>query len=196
MIKCFVLIAVILILPLSANALLVNSKHDFSFLGNTPCSYCHTVHHSIGGVLRPAYQGIEPQILKTYSSVTMRHKPTPATAYGSDAPLCLTCHDGMNVGKLGNPGLATLIINKPVDLNKNGASSGSDLSDDHPVGFVFDPSLAPDKLKKPVLAHANFGPGKNEIWCSSCHNPHNDTIRPFLNVTMEGSILCLDCHIK
>lgn len=190
------MIVVIILLPLSAFAMLTDSKHDFSYLGNSPCSYCHSVHHSIGGVLRPAYMGTEPQISKVYSSVSMRHKPTTAGAYASDAPLCLTCHDGMNVGKLGLPALTALIVGQPADLNMGGDASGTNLSNDHPVGFVFDPTISPDKLKYPVKAHANYGPGHNEIWCSTCHNPHNDQLGAFLNVSMSGSELCLDCHKK
>jgi len=196
MLRLLIPLVVIFISPLTAYALLVDSKHDFSYLGSAPCSYCHTVHHSIGGVLRPSYQGTAPQILKAYSSVTMRHKPTAGSAYASDAPLCLTCHDGMNVGKLGISALTDSVVNKSVDLNIGGSSAGSDLSDDHPVGFEFNPFLSPTKLKFPTKAHANFGPNKNEIWCSSCHNVHNNAIRPFLNVSMERSELCLDCHIK
>lgn len=195
MIKLFILFFII-VLPPAAFAALVDSKHDFSYLGNSPCSYCHSVHHSIGGFLRPAYMGTEPQISKVYSSVTMRHKPTTAGAYASDAPLCLTCHDGMNVGKLGNTTLTALIVNKPADLNKDGDATGSNLSNDHPVGFIYDPTLSPDKLKYPEKAHANFGAGHNEIWCCSCHNPHNDKLGAFLNVSMAGSELCFDCHKK
>lgn len=196
MLKLIISFVTIFALPLTAFALLVDSKHDFSYLGNAPCGYCHTVHHSIGGVLRPQYQGVEPQVLKAYSSASMRHKPTASGAYASDAPLCLTCHDGMNVGKLGLPALTAAVVNKSVDINLGGNTDGSDLSNDHPVGFEYNPFLSPGKLKFPTKAHANFGPNKNEIWCSSCHNVHNNTIKPFLNVSMVKSELCLDCHVK
>ncbi|MFQ6079522.1 MAG: cytochrome c3 family protein [Thermodesulfobacteriota bacterium] len=30
--------------------------------------------------------------------------------------------------------------------------------------------------------------------CGSCHNPHDNSIRPFLRNTNENSALCLTCH--
>jgi predicted CXXCH cytochrome family protein len=34
------------------------------------------------------------------------------------------------------------------------------------------------------------------MWCSSCHDVHNNANAPFLNVANDGSALCLTCHVK
>jgi predicted CXXCH cytochrome family protein len=176
----------------SACALLVDSKHDFSYLGNSPCSYCHTVHNAIGTALRPAYQKEAPMVTKLYSSATMKYTPSLAIANYSDAPLCLTCHDAINVPVLNNPTITNLIQGKSTDINWGGRSLG----DDHPIGFEFKPALDPKKFKVPVKALARFGPNRNEIWCCSCHNPHNNTHGAFLVASNAESALCLDCHNK
>jgi len=187
------IVAILLILSLSsAHAGLVGSKHDFSQLGGYACAYCHSVHSAVGGIGRPAYMGPLPQITKIYSSATIAHRPTLDSVNKSDAPLCLTCHDGTNVVNLGKPALAALIVGTRVDLN----SDGKGLSNDHPVGFVYNAALN-TSLKIPTgNIHVTFGPERNEMWCASCHNPHNNTYPPFLAVSNDGSALCLECHIK
>lgn len=182
----------LLVVQTPTNAMLNNSKHDFSYLGQAPCSYCHMVHHSVGTALRPAYQKEAPMITRVYSSATMKHKPKLTTINYSDAPLCMTCHDGMNVNVLGVPVITALVVGKSVDLNQGGSS----LSDDHPIGFDFDPLSDPNRYNVPTKTHPVYGKSRMEVWCCTCHNPHNNQYGAFLVASNEGSAICLDCHKK
>ncbi|NIQ94381.1 MAG: cytochrome C, partial [Desulfuromonadales bacterium] len=45
--------------------------------------------------------------------------------------------------------------------------------------------------------HVTFGPDQNEMWCSTCHDPHGGVPgTPLLQTTNSGSTLCLMCHLK
>ena len=88
-----------------------------------------------------------------------------------------------------------------TDTNKD---IGTDLNNDHPVGFVFvdgaDAEIETQANIETAGAWAgavSFGTGANEFWCSSCHDVHGITGVPtLLRATNAGSGLCLHCHIK
>lgn len=173
----------------------VNSKHDFSGLGVTPCGYCHTVHSGLGGtgMLNPGF-GTFPSITKVYSSATRVYKADIVSLNSSDAPLCLACHDQNTIAANPNLSVAKDRLDARTDFPR--AYINTDLSNDHPVGFVFNPALSPTKIKSPIKAHVTFGPSRNQMWCSSCHNVHNNQYGSFLVASNNGSALCMDCHIK
>jgi hypothetical protein len=105
------------------------------------------------------------------------------------------------------------------------ALNGTNLTDDHPIGFSYQ-SVLGEPGKSSVLntlaqAKINglrfFGSNGDRVECSSCHNPHvyygyglNGGSRvalpgatqpykdraPFLVRDNNGSALCLGCHIK
>ena len=103
--------------------------------------------------------------------------------------------------------------------------NGTNLTDDHPIGFSYDGVWGePGKsanLRTLADAKINglrfFGASQDRVECSSCHNPHvyygsylNGGARyaipgatqpyldrtPFLVRDNNGSALCLGCHIK
>ena len=93
--------------------------------------------------------------------------------------------------------------------------AGGNLTDDHPISFSYAGVLSsgeyaptgPKANKLHLLQEAKdkgvdfFGPSKDMVECSSCHDPHVDYVtnaayRPFLITTNAGSALCLACHIK
>jgi predicted CXXCH cytochrome family protein len=79
------------------------------------------------------------------------------------------------------------------------ANLGIDLTNDHPVGFSFADVLAVDSgIQGPTDAavKVNFGTSGDQMWCSSCHDVHNNTNEPFLAMDNAGSALCLQCHNK
>jgi predicted CXXCH cytochrome family protein len=80
---------------------------------------------------------------------------------------------------------------------KGKASLGTDLSDDHPISFVYDSVLA---LKQGELADPTTLPSgirlddSQQLQCTACHNPHDDPYRKFLRVDDRLGALCTACH--
>lgn len=195
-----------------------NTSHDpslWSFGFETQvCVMCHAPHNasSDGPLWNHAMSAVASY--KMYSSPT-----TLATIVqpGPSSKLCLSCHDG-TVAVLaygGATGGMTLI-----DAAGAGARSvmGQDLSNDHPIGFVYNDALVakdPTKLK-PTSTSVTIGAsstrtgtiasmlldGGLKMECSSCHDVHNKfTVatasgRGLVKVSTGGSALCVTCHIK
>ncbi|MCK5200622.1 MAG: hypothetical protein KAR21_19840 [Spirochaetales bacterium] len=137
----------------------------------------------------------------------------------SSTKLCLSCHDGAVAFE-----------------NHGGTSKGTfyltfetvstDLSGDHPVGFIYDDrlALANGSLYDPSSTPSGLGGTIEDdlledgiLSCTTCHDAHvernsdgcsgcheeSGTIKPVmhsyslsLKIPMEGSRLCLTCHAK
>ena len=99
--------------------------------------------------------------------------PPPALkGWGKVGPLCYSCHDGV------------AIISPNVDASKtafNPKSHGLNLSE-IPDG---------DDASRSGFPYA-AGSEDGNIECSTCHNPHDDTNRPFLRAPINE--ICLKCH--
>jgi predicted CXXCH cytochrome family protein len=75
---------------------------------------------------------------------------------------------------------------------------GTDLSQDHPISFTYDSSLAttvgnlvdPSTLTNKVRLDHN-----SQMQCTSCHDPHDNQYGNFLVLPPSGSNLCSTCHI-
>ena len=112
--------------------------------------------------------------------------------------MCLSCHDGTAASDIGHSP-------RPV---------GSDLSDDHPISFVYDSDLAArdgfladpstevialqaldGRLLSGTIEQLLLEGGK--VQCVSCHDAHDRFgQRSLLKVTDERSVLCEVCHRK
>jgi predicted CXXCH cytochrome family protein len=174
-----------------------SSAHDFAGLVEDPCGACHSVHNATGGSM---FSHNGPDITSVYNSPTMDHDILLDTINHTDAPMCLSCHDGAYARTEVSAGVADIIQGVqpgPVGVNDTDADLGPDMGNDHPVGFIFNESLD-DEIKAPTNIHVRvqFGPEWNEMWCSTCHNVHNNQYPPFLNMANGGSALCYECHIK
>jgi len=195
----FLLAMLILFTTSGVAASIKNSKHDLRGVipGMTDvCSACHGgAHHWIPGAPGMSREG--QLITDVYNSATLDHSidTTYINTPPSDAPLCLSCHDG-TLASSKYPYLAsTNIPGSDADIGAGPNGLGGDLSDDHPVGFIFNASL--DKgIKDPTVAKVSFGQGGNAMWCASCHEVHDPTHVPFLIMDNTQSALCRDCHIK
>lgn len=189
-----------LLAPASRADDIYGSKHDLTeeFGITDACMACHGGAHNwlpgskgLGRLGHDAtkFYGME------YPSSTFEHssKITLASVntIPSDVPLCLSCHDGAYVDTIANGGTGEL-----PSMKLSSANLSSDLSNDHPVGFTFDPTLDLN-IKTPTVARMDFlGTVTSVVWCSSCHDVHNPAHPPFLRGDNTGSALCLDCHIK
>ncbi|MBI3000152.1 MAG: cytochrome c3 family protein [Deltaproteobacteria bacterium] len=184
----------------SVEAALANTAHNLSATGpgtiKAPevghlCIFCHTPHSAT--TTRALWnRNLQPVIYSLYSSSTLEatlKQPTGASR------LCLSCHDGTTA--LGN--LRAVPATGRVSLGplRGRASLGTDLSDDHPVSFVYDAALA---LKQGKLADPATLPkvlrldSSQQLQCTSCHDPHDNRYRKFLRMDDRGAALCIGCH--
>jgi predicted CXXCH cytochrome family protein len=84
---------------------------------------------------------------------------------------------------------------------------GTDLRGTHPIGLIYDASLATadPKLYNPSAKATALGGtithdllfGSGNLECASCHDVHNtQNNASLLRITKNGSALCLTCHNK
>jgi predicted CXXCH cytochrome family protein len=214
--KVLMLLAATTLLAGPAFGAIQGSKHDLKAGGyqtgasTETCVYCHTPHGADTSVSKaPLWNrdltGIA--VSAVYAGANLNSTITTATADATDALLCLSCHDGasMTVGLVNPPNDATFI--DPPSGNIPGASSAvldDDLSNDHPIGFSYNAALvtADGGLNAKAAVEATAGMAgalsydTDKMWCSSCHDVHDDTNAPFLRVSNAGSGLCTTCHNK
>ncbi len=191
------------------------------------CVYCHTPHGADPSV--PLWnRQINQGSYTLYNSATLDASMEQPSLTGITR-MCLSCHDGtIAVDSLVN----TPNNNFPVagdhmrmstDLAADSCNSchstaddgvtvdvgpsfvTTDLSDDHPVSFVYDDDLATTDggLETPSNTPSGLGGFiaddmliNSRIECASCHNVHDPDIFPFLIKDNTGSALCVTCHMK
>lgn len=180
-------------------ASIVNSKHNLSSSGpgtvkavteSEICIFCHTPHSaSSQAPLWNRYDSGQTYI--PYTSSTLQAatgQPTGASK------LCLSCHDGTVALGMVRSSSEAIQFNQPLG---GGQNIGTDLSDDHPISFVYDSSLAFSnaQLKDPsTLTGAVRLDNNSQLQCTSCHDPHNNQFDYFLKVNAIRGNLCLACH--
>ncbi len=132
-----------------------------------------------------------------YQSSTLRSKVGQPTG---SSRLCLSCHDGTIA-------LGALITESAEISFKGGirfmpedkpAALGTDLSDDHPISMVYDARLAAEnrELLLPSLLPPEIELDDNQqLQCTSCHDPHDDSHGKFLVMSNRFSRLCTACHV-
>ncbi len=156
------------------------------------CVFCHTPHNAQPS--RALWNQALPGTAYTlYASATL--KATLQQPTGSSR-LCLSCHDGTVALGSVRAGLE----HEPVAI---GALSGrrvlgTDLSDDHPISFVYDSALAAARgdVVDPSQVSALPLDAHRQMQCTTCHDPHDATYRKFLRVDDRYGALCMTCHRK
>ena len=75
---------------------------------------------------------------------------------------------------------------------------GTDLSDDHPISFVYDIALVnvDGELKNPSTLSPHVLDKNEKLQCTSCHDSHKNLEGDFLKQSNEFSELCFSCHDK
>ncbi len=203
--KGFVVVAALCMVLASvslSNAQLANTLHNLSATGpgtrKAPgvgqlCKFCHTPHNTL-----PSQalwnRDLPPKVYNLYTSSTLEatlNQPTGSSR------LCLSCHDGTTaMGNMRVPPQAG-----PVNLSAliGPASLGTDLSDDHPISFVYDSALA---LKRGELADPTALGSEvrldstGQLQCTTCHDAHDNRNRKFLKKNDIRGVLCTTCHIR
>lgn len=184
----------------SAQTQVANTKHNLTPGGpgqlkeTRPiglCVFCHTPHNA-----NPAgalwNRDLPPITYQLYTSSTLR---ATLNQPNGGSRLCLSCHDGILA-------LANLRAAPPGDALKLGPMTGSsvlgtDLSDDHPISFVYDNTLAvqhPGLVDPGSLPHVVRLDAKKQLQCTSCHDPHDDRRANFLRMGNLNGELCISCH--
>ena len=214
--KTYIIAVLAVFTATSAMALsVVGSRHDMVFSGfatgaggsTEVCVFCHTPHGAqTSEAVVPLWNNtaVASVDATVYTSATMNFVADQAAINATDARLCLACHDGA----VGMP------VNQPNsgDMDPTGTLMSPDallstnLSNDHPIGM--DLTDAPETIDPYIHAMADItGPAgfngenpfygvDNTMWCSSCHDVHDNENVPFLRISNVGSAMCKACHIK
>ncbi len=181
---------------------IVNTVHNLSANGpgqvkaNTEseiCVFCHTPHNSNpeGPLWNRNTPGINFTLYNSSTSIAVVGQPDGSTL------LCLSCHDGtIALGSvLSRPSIINFtsgITTMPIGTE----NLGTDLSNDHPVSFVYNSSLAAanGELVDPANLNWSITLDNGKLQCTACHNPHENYYNNFLVTSNKYSELCMLCH--
>lgn len=194
----------------------VGTAHDLSAGGplldratgeQRVCIFCHVTHSaSRDGPLWS--RDIPSRAYVVYTSSTLQARPDQPDG---DSKLCLSCHDGTLAVGLIRSGAGATGMGAGHELTSGGfiapgrpAHLGWDLSDDHPISFVYDAALAvrQGELAAPELTASGLGgsirsdllDAGSKVQCTTCHDAHDDSKGRFLRTTERGGQLCRVCH--
>ncbi len=174
------------------------TKHNLSVSGpgdplSRVCVFCHTPHNA--NPATPLWNRSLPELRYTpYSSSTLGSSPGQPT---HASRLCLSCHDGtIALGKVlqaDTPPTMGSVMTGSANLSQN-------LSDDHPISFVYDGNLAAQNQELNSPSVLSGGPvhldAYGQLQCTTCHDPHYSPYPDFLVRDNQFSALCTTCHAK
>ncbi len=194
---------------------IANTKHNLSSTGpgtikatteTQICVFCHTPHGA--NLDQPPLwnRNLSTATYTPYTSPSIQSSPGQPTSYSK---LCLSCHDGtIAIGSVRNMGGSpTVVSGLEAPMPPGSTLIGINLTNDHPVSFVFDQALRsadqeladPSLLSGPIKLYPGANPGVvDSVQCTSCHDPHEGRIGKFLRKSPYGQSdnLCLTCHQK
>jgi len=157
------------------------------------CRFCHTPHRATQ--TRALWnRDLPPTAYTIYGSSTLLAATGQPTG---SSRLCLSCHDGtVAIGAVAHaPGE----IIAPLPPLEGRTLIGTDLRNDHPVSFVYDDALASlnGELVSPETLTGNVRlDSTQQVQCTSCHDPHSDSLPKFLVEPVQNGTLCVSCHSK
>ncbi len=177
------------------------------------CVACHTPHHAPSSTLLWNHVLSKNSFswsdwAQTAGGTTL---PKNISTWSGSSKLCLSCHDGtVAAGAIYNP-------QKTFNNGKAGrvATASGDLKGNHPVAVPYpydgvkntynqittgEEAMASGWVARPAHVRLYADPGVQSnnrgIECATCHDPHGTSNTYYLRNTIEGSALCLDCHVK
>lgn len=203
-----ILVPAMLLISGSASALtIVGSNHDLSSTNTDPaaglhldgiCVYCHSPHNALTGMAAPLWNRTTYTATYTmYDSDTI--DMTIQSAPDAYSAACLSCHDGVQA--------LDSLVNLPYKYATAQTGNfiswgevGTDLSNDHPISVVYDPSADTAFVAQATVEAAGLpfftGTGSNQVECATCHMVHDNANGRFLRLGNNASALCLTCHVK
>lgn len=181
---------------------IVNTPHNLNTVDvwgvvipqNRICLPCHTPHNAQrdnrGESLVLWNHAITEQTFEMYTT-SAGHKGGQPEGHSK---LCLSCHDGVTAidsfgGNNGSFNNVRIAPDRPSNL-------GTDLRNDHPIGVQYPPPDLTGYHDKSTFTGVKVVTvnGVDRVECTSCHDPHNNSLGMFLRQTLSGSALCLECH--
>ncbi|MBP6335109.1 MAG: cytochrome c3 family protein [Bacteroidia bacterium] len=195
--------------PGAITTTIAGSVHDFSVvqwnpynatttMGGQICQPCHTPHNA-DPTITAAPLWNHSFTTQSYQMYTGYEFGPGGSGYNVIAPdgtskLCLSCHDGsVAMGSFGGQiGFARMTSDARVGL---------DLRDDHPISFVYDSLQAGGVWDKTHVFSgtkrvSDLLDANSKVQCTSCHLVHSNPNGYLLNMSNQGSALCLACHKK
>ena len=212
-----------------------NSKHDFSMTGsggkygsqdtNQVCIFCHAPHHAMSTQLVWNRSLPNAAAFNVYGGPANPSPTFKATPQQPKSPSlrCLACHDGSvavdafnagrtwtarmpAIGDINYPGSPYGAAGANIGGNYAGNDNVNDLTDDHPISFVFNDALAtqdgqlqtPANVESAGLPLYGKDPANKTLECTTCHEVHRQyPFKWLLRVDVEdASALCRTCHLK
>jgi len=188
-----------------SSATLMDTKHNLSVSGpgtikalaeERLCIFCHTPHNARRDVPYLWNRQDSTANYTPYQSTTLFAtvgQPTGASK------LCLSCHDGTIALGAIKSGPEIVFAGGIRFLPAGHSNLGTDLSDDHPISFVYDDILAVSNgelLSPSVLPQEIRLDNYGQMQCTSCHDPHSNINGQFLVLPNDYSTLCTACHQK
>ncbi|UCC30145.1 MAG: cytochrome c3 family protein [Phycisphaerales bacterium] len=185
-----------------ANSDVFNTVHNLDNLPgisvplNQVCLPCHVPHYA------DPYDEIDPldpvilwnhdQPDLAFTMYTTLNDVTPGQPEGP-SKMCLGCHDGVTA--MDNYGGTT--GGTEVMVGSRAIGQNQDLSDDHPIGITYPDGNPSYNLSTTLLGvQVVTIDGVDRVECTSCHEPHNNSLGRFLRRELSESQICLECHIK
>lgn len=170
------------------------------------CVFCHTPHEATASIVAPLWNRTLSTQTYTLYNASNSMESDPAQPGGS-SKLCLSCHDGtMGIDKVnvlnGASNVAIPMTNiggvataTPVKMPATATTTGftrnlgADLSNDHPISFTYNGTLATadGELRTPAADNTPGGVVMNrlagqakpvmpleggQLQCTTCHDPH------------------------
>ncbi len=179
----------------------VNTRHNLStvppvgvtrtFASSTVdevCVFCHTPHNALPDAQLWNHAPTLETNYVLYGSTTMAATPIQPTG---KSRLCLACHDGtVALGALNNPPAGN---DMAATMLTGRAHLSIDLSDDHPISFDYTAAV-PGELANPAAIDLPLE--GTQLQCTTCHDPHEKDLAPFLHKTTVNGELCTTCHVR
>ena len=182
-------------------ASIVASKHNLSATGpgtikaateSEICVFCHVPHNAKAA--GPLWNRDQPAGPYTPYTSSTRKITTPGQPTGASL-LCLSCHDGtIALGKISSRTSAISMVGRTNFLSGDPGYLGTDLSDDHPVSFLYSSVLGNTEIRNPSGSVKLDASG--QLQCTACHSPHDNANGKFLVVNPINGALCTNCHNK
>lgn len=162
------------------------------------CGYCHGSH----GVVRLARTRGTASAMGPYAMYSGRLSMPMDAQPGTSSLACLACHDGtLGLEAPGGTRQSGGVFRGCVACHGGGTALGpnppigTDLSTQHPIAVLYDPSLDPDFRSVAEVQAAGLVLIDGKIQCATCHDPHYQTWGSFLRISAASGELCQACHV-